>query len=535
MFSQFNFIQRSTLHYLWFVAIFIHFFYNSPFLSYCISHHISLFFYFILSFANIAIIQWLLSLLIIRPSIRLPIFILCCLSSLLFYAYQAYRVLIDVDMIQNIMDTNSRESFSYFNLSLVMNFILFGMIPGFILYQIKTPPERFYTQTCLRIISFTLSICIAIGLVLNQYKLVSSTFRNHHGIEKHLIPTAAIISLGIYTYEKLHAKTLTYQPLGEDAKQTPAHTPQTIVLVIGETARAQNYPYMGYLRNTTPFTTPFHPIYLKNVQSCGTATAVSLPCMFSFLKRNNYDKFKAVAEDNLLDVVMRAGIDITWIDNNTGCKGVCDKVNPVFINPNTIQGCDGNGHCFDDNLLRELTTALLKPSSKDKLIILHLLGSHGPDYYQRYPSQFSRFKPECLTNHLQSCSRQSLINTYDNTLYYTDYLLAQIIHRLISIKSPSSLIYLSDHGESLGEHGLYLHGTPYFMAPRTQTTIPWFFWFSPSFKINHHNEYITLKKLETKQDSQLSHDNLVHSLLHLLSIKTNIYDKRLDIFSHKEQ
>ena len=187
-----------------------------------------------------------------------------------------------------------------------------------------------------------------------------------------------------------------------------------------------------------------------------------------------------------------------------------------------------DGECQDDLLLETFNDYVKNAPVADRVIVLHHAGSHGPAYYRRYPKAFEKFTPVCNTNAIQGCSQQALINTYDNTILYTDYIVAQTIDTLIKDAKDyqTALWYVSDHGESTGERGLYLHGTPYMFAPSQQTHIPMFAWFSPNFAFTHAQAQQCLKQ---KQSVPVAHDNLFHTMLGLLGVSTSVYERDLDL------
>lgn len=156
-------------------------------------------------------------------------------------------------------------------------------------------------------------------------------------------------------------------------------------------------------------------------------------------------------------------------------------------------------------------------------------GSHGPSYFKRYPLAFERFSPVCDNNQLDRCDRQSIVNAYDNSLSYTDYVLGQTIDLLKrnSQRFDTGMLYVSDHGESLGENGLYLHGLPYAMAPREQTHIPMLLWLSDGLA---RSAALDAGCLRQQSGRTLSHDNLFHSMLGLMKVQTSAYRADLDLF-----
>ena len=261
----------------------------------------------------------------------------------------------------------------------------------------------------------------------------------------------------------------------------------------------------------------------SHVESCGTATAVSVPCMFSRLSREEYESRVADKQDNALDIIQRAGVNVTWIDNNSSCKGVCKRVDTIEFDPKRDPSlCDGE-FCFDQVLLNELRSELQKKPDQNRVIVLHMIGSHGPTYYLRYPPEFAKFLPDCPRSDIQHCSEEQLINTYDNTIVYTDYIIGQVIEMLSDVPD-SSMLYVSDHGESLGENGLFLHGFPYSLAPEAQTHVPLVFW-------NSHFDNTQFKScVEQRSQQPFSHDNVYDTLLGLTHTASRSYQSDMDIF-----
>ncbi|MEL7628211.1 sulfatase-like hydrolase/transferase [Pectobacterium aroidearum] len=307
-----------------------------------------------------------------------------------------------------------------------------------------------------------------------------------------------------------------------------------VIAVVGETARAQNFQLNGYPRATNPSLSQRENIIsFKNVSSCGTATAISLPCIFSRMTRTQYDEVRAATEENLLDILRRTGVQILWRNNNNGgCKGVCERVptDDMPILKITEQCVNKDGTCYDDVLHHQLSSRI-DAMSGDALIVLHQLGSHGPTYFERYPAQEKIFSPTCDSNQIQKCSNEAQTNTYDNMLVYTDRMLGKTIDLLqrYSGQRDVAMIYLSDHGESLGERGIYLHGTPYLIAPKEQTQVPMVMWFSPKFAQDAGFNLACLRNNADNKD--YSHDNFYHSMLGLFGVHSRVYQPELDVFS----
>jgi lipid A ethanolaminephosphotransferase len=156
------------------------------------------------------------------------------------------------------------------------------------------------------------------------------------------------------------------------------------------------------------------------------------------------------------------------------------------------------------------------------------MGSHGPAYYKRVPDAFKKFQPECKSNALQECSREQVVNSFDNTILYTDHFLGQAIQWLKKSETTSApaMLYVSDHGESLGENNLYLHGLPYRVAPDVQKRVPWITWWSPQFE---KQTGLSRTCLQNKVQMPLTHDNYFHSVLGLLNVSTADYQAKLDV------
>ncbi len=288
---------------------------------------------------------------------------------------------------------------------------------------------------------------------------------------------------------------------------------QLMILVVGETARAANYSLGNYVINdTNAYTKEESIVYFDNFYSCGTSTAISVPCMFSDYKRENFSK-STYYRENVLNILHKVGVNVAWIGNNSGgCQGVCKNLEKVKILKEP----------YDEVLLAEVLENL-KELEKQNLIIVHLQGSHGPTYYQRYPNAFKKFLPTCDTNELQKCTQEELINTYDNTLLYTDYIIKSLMDMLKEYPNyETSLIYLSDHGESLGENGIYLHGLPYFIAPKEQIHIPFMFF---------SNNPSLMQIAQSRKSLLLSQDNIFSTLLGYFGVESEVYKSEDDLFS----
>lgn len=459
------------------------------------------------------------------------LFLLTCEVS---YNSWVYGVIFDRDMIQNIVNTNVAEAKSYTSWRSILVFIIGGILPCVILWKTKLYYPPFFKSMLQRIGTIVLFLAITLGLVLSHFQNFAFISRNNHSLRYEFQPIGYISAAQSWVRNTYFNEPLPYVNLTKNAVRnaTPSDKPGVAFLVVGETARAANYSVLGYGRATNEWTQRERMIAFKNVMSCGTATAYSVPCMFSNLGRDDYSSAKAQSRDNILDIMQHVGIDVLWLDNDGGCQGVCKNIKTIDVSleaKTNKQLC--NGETCHDEIFLNYAQELLKNINKDTLVVFHIMGSHGPRYYERYPEKFRRYTPDCNRPDVENCTTEEVINAYDNTILYTDYVVYQLIEILEQYrdKYDTSLMYISDHGESLGENGLYLHGTPYALAPKEQTEIPWMFWIDDQTarRLNLDKECLAKENFH----GQLSHDNLFHSLLGLMQIDTPEYLSDRDIFA----
>ena len=435
-------------------------------------------------------------------------------------------------MVQNIIETRPAEAKDLVNLSLLMYLFVLGFLPIIVINRLSIKFGTFKQEFISKIKIFVASIFFIAVLLFANYASYASMARSNRHISHLIIPTNFIFASISFLKQKFKISNLPLKIITQDAKLSP-HWNNVInktifILVVGETARADRFGINGYVKQTTPHLSTREITDFSHAYSCGTSTAVSLPCMFSYLERENYTQKIAKNTENLLDFFIKTNFSVQWRDNNTGSKGISDRAQELDLTDVPENPLCSTGECFDEILLSNLKKQIID-DPKNQIIVLHQKGSHGPSYYLRYPQSFEKFTPICKGNQLQKCSTLEVNNTYDNTILYTDYFLDKTIDLLKDLPTDynTSLIYIADHGESLGENHLYLHGTPYFMAPESQTHVPFFTWMSDSFSQQFNIDKSCLKQ---KQDKTLSHDNLFHSVLGLMQISTSIYKPELDIF-----
>ncbi|MCB1851275.1 MAG: phosphoethanolamine--lipid A transferase [Gammaproteobacteria bacterium] len=475
------------------------------------------------------VLTLMLSLLGFSRLLKPLVIALLLISSITAYFVDTYKVIISSEMINNTLETDSAEIHDLLGLRLIAYLLLLGALPSLLVYNIRIRRDSLGRDLKKRLVLASVSLITAVIIIYSSGDFYASFFRLHKLVRYYANPTTLLYSLGKYTNSRLEGvepKTLT--TIGSDAT-IPASDPhnELVVLVIGETARADHFSLNGYQRETNPLLSRENLVSFTQVSSCGTSTAVSLPCMFSFSERKNYDEKIAAHTENILDVLQRAGVQILWRDNNSGgAKGIANRVEFQDLRkPEINPVCDPE--CRDEGMLTGLDTWLAQHQDKDILIVMHQMGSHGPAYFKRYPSEFEKFTPTCRSNQLNDCTREAVVNTYDNTILYTDYFLSRVIAWLKaqSAQYQTSMLYMSDHGESLGELGIYLHGIPYALAPAAQTHVPAILWSA------EQNTDIDLVATKQTASEPFSHDNLFHTLLGLFEVKSEIYQRDKDMVS----
>ncbi|MDR9754735.1 phosphoethanolamine--lipid A transferase [Pseudomonas sp. SZMC_28357] len=476
----------------------------------------------------------ILTLLAFRYVLKPVLILLFMISAGVAYFMSQYGALIDAGMLRNLAETNVTEVRDLLSLKLLAYVFFLGIVPSLIVWKTPISYRRWPRELLSKLLVCIASAAVIGGVALINYQGLSSLFRNHHELRLMVVPSNYIGATLGYVREQVVSAQQPFVKIGEDARLAPdaqlRPRKSLTVLVVGESARAENFGILGYERDTTPqLDKESGLIAFTDVHSCGTETAVSVPCMFSNMGRKDYNASKAKNEEGLLDVLKRAGLDVIWRDNQSGCKDTCDRVTLQDVSKLKDPVLCANSECRDEILLQGLQ-AFIDNLDKDTVLVLHQMGSHGPDYFKRYPKEYERFSPVCQSNALNDCSRDSIVNGYDNTLVYTDHVLATLIDVLRNNqdKVDTAMLYLSDHGESLGEYNLFLHGTPYLLAPDQQKHVAMLAWFSDSFQKSYS---VDTHCLQLSRDKPLSQDNLFHSMLGLLEVKSQVYNADLDMFA----
>jgi lipid A ethanolaminephosphotransferase len=243
--------------------------------------------------------------------------------------------------------------------------------------------------------------------------------------------------------------------------------------------------------------------------------------------RDDYSYKKGIRTQNVLDVINHTKkVSILWRDNNSDSKGIALRVPYEDYKTSKNNTICIEGECRDIGMIVGLDTYIQQNKDKDILIVLHQMGNHGPAYYKRYTKEFEKFTPTCKTNQLEACTQEEIANAYDNAILYTDDFLTQTIQYLKKYDPTYNtlMLYIADHGESLGENGLYLHGMPYFMAPDAQTHVGALMWIGDKTLQN-----MNISHLKNNKNKSYSQDNLFHTLLGIFNVKTKVYQPKMDM------
>ena len=242
-----------------------------------------------------------------------------------------------------------------------------------IVYKVKLQSQRhqllYFSLT--KLVSMLSSLAVIAVIASVYYQDYASVGRNNSYLKKIIIPTQFVYSATGYVKEKYFTTPEPYREIGIDAKQSDSavkqaqNKPTLLVFVVGETARTQNYQLNGYKRETNPYTSKLGVISFQEVASCGTATAVSVPCMFSQLTRSEFERTKADNQDNALDILKRAGISLLWKENDGGDKEVAKNIDIITIDrTENNELCNGKT-CYDMALLN---TPILFPIVKGTVV-----------------------------------------------------------------------------------------------------------------------------------------------------------------------
>lgn len=482
----------------------------------------------------VAAVHWSLFLLFFNRWSTKPLLTLLLLTTAAaVYFMDQYQIFLDREMMRNLLETDVKEAGELIQLEMLPYLVGLGLIPSVLVWHLRIAvrPWRQTARWRLTCLLAALALTAVSGLISVRHLV--PLIREHGELRYLITPANYMVSLFRVVGEETREATHHKQPIALDATRGAASAPlpRAFVLVVGETVRAANWGLNGYSRQTTPELAARDVINFPDVTSCGTDTATSLPCMFSALGKRNYDARAIRGSQSVLHVLDRVGVSVLWRENQSGCKGVCDQLqSESFTKEQHPELCAG-GRCYDEVLLSDLRERI-DTTPGDVLIVLHMLGNHGPAYYERYPDAFRRWTPTCDHTRLADCSHEAVVNAYDNAVLYTDHILAATIDLLAQIDSHATgMAYISDHGESLGERNLFLHGFPYALAGDEQKKVPLVMWFSQELG---DSLALDLDRLQASALTPASHDNLFHTLLGLFDVETALYEPQMDLLRRQE-
>jgi len=475
----------------------------------------------------VAITVLLLALTCFKHTTKPVLIVILLLSSLAACFMDSYGVVINTEMLQNAAQTNMAEALDLLNVRLLAYFVVLGVIPAAVVARLPLRWRGMRVEAIARGKLLAILVLFMVGSVLAFGGFYASFIRQQKSLRFFTNPATYIYSAirftgGAFATKNGQAVTV----IGHDAHILPhdATHRELFILVIGETARADRFSLNGYERDTNPQLRQANVVNFSNFWACGTSTAVSVPCMFSLIGTSKFDTKTAAAQENVLDVLQRAGVNVLWLDNNSDSKDVALRVAyKSYKSPEVNPVCDPE--CRDVGMLPAVQEYVDAHPTGDILIVLHQMGNHGPAYFKRYPPAFEKFKPACQNADLSQCSREEIGNAYDNAILYTDFFLDKVIELLKNNEGQfeTAMLYMSDHGESLGENGVYLHGLPRAIAPEAQLHVPAVMWFGSGY------DQVDVAALQKKSDTRFTHDNLAHTMLGFLEVRTSVYRPAMDI------
>lgn len=445
------------------------------------------------------------------------------------YYERTFGVLIDREMVRNVFETTVTESKHLITFSAVWQISLAGVLPAILVFWPKVRRVGIWHQLWRWPLGVALSFAVLAGGLFSDFKAYSAVIREQHDLMGSYQPGATVTAAVKYAREQWKTADPVARPVGADATPGPllaaVEKPVLLVIFAGETLRAQNFGLNGYERDTTPGLRERGVINFSDATACGTSTAVSLPCMFSPVAQADYSRTAFLENENLLDVLNRVGMTTSWYDNNTGDQRIATRTGWERVDKTLApEACAEE--CTDEVFL-PLIEKTIATIDKNTVLVLHMIGNHGPAYYLRYPQARATFQPTCDTSQFSDCTIPQIVNAYDNAALETDYVLSRTIDMMAaSDRVLPAMIFLSDHGESLGEDGLYLHAAPRFMAPDVQTKVPFVMWLDEDFRTALDLDTDCLRGLS---NTPVSHDNLFHSVLGLLDISTTARNPALDL------
>ncbi len=434
---------------------------------------------------------------------RIVLAILSIINATAVYFILTYSVFIDATTIENVFNTRYSEASGFFSWGLWLFILVFGVLPAlFCLFQ---PVVMGKAKKLGIYCGGSLAVTLVIGLLnINQTLFISQHDTELGGL---LQPWSYIANTyRIISFRQDEQAEEIKLPDGKITDEEKA----VVVLVIGESARKANFQLYGYKRDTNPLLSKQKELKVYQANSCATYTTAGSKAI---LEPKDCDDLYEL----LPNYAFRTGVDVSWRTSNWGEPPI--HIDEYLTDPQ-LADLYGVSNAYDDILFHGLRERIESSKKNKVLIILHTSTSHGPQYANKYPKEFEVYKPVAMNVEEGEKNVGMLVNAYDNTIRYTDYLLDSLINTLHAMTDwKSAMIFISDHGESLGENKMFMHGLPMKLAPKEQYEIPFLVWTSENFRT-----------YKSDLPAVLEQHYIFHSVLNLLSIQSPAYNKDLDIF-----
>ena len=436
--------------------------------------------------------------------------VLSLINATAVYFIYTYNVIIDATTIENVFNTRYSEASGFFSWSLWLFILACGVVPA--LFCLLQPVVRGKARRLGLVCGGSLAVVLAVGaLNIGQTLWISQHDTELGGL---LQPWSYLVNTGrVMSFSQDEQAVEIKLPDGKitDREKT------VVVLVIGESARKANFQLYGYARDTNPLLSKRAGLKVYQATSCATYTTAGTKAILE--PQDSGDLYEL-----LPNYAYRTGVDVSWRTSNWGEPPI--HVPEYLTNEELGEQYPGE-NVYYDAILQKGLRQRIESSQKDKvLIVLHTSTSHGPKYANKYPKEFEVYRPVAQNVEEGEKNVGRLVNAYDNTIRYTDYLLDSLITTLRSMSEwHSAMIFISDHGESLGENKMFMHGLPMKLAPKVQYEIPFLVWVSDGFR-----DY----KPEQDLPAVLEQHYIFHSVLNLLSIQSPAYNAAYDIFKLRD-
>ena len=438
---------------------------------------------------------------------RVLLAILALINATAVYFILTYHVMIDATTIENVFNTRYSEASGFFSWGLWLFIVGAGLLPA--LYCLLQPVVIGKARQQAVYCGSALAVVLVMALVnVNQTLWISQHDTELGGLLQpwsYVVNTCRVVSS--YHDEQAEEIKLPDGTIGD-------HEKAVVVLVIGESARKANFQLYGYGRNTNPRLSRQERLKVYQATSCATYTTAGSKAILE--PKNSGDLYEL-----LPNYAFRTGVDVVWRTSNWGEPPIhIDE----YVTDTDLSTQYPDADKDHDGILLAGLRERIESSQKDKvLIVLHTSTSHGPRYADKYPKEFEVFKPVAKNIEEGEKNIGMLVNAYDNTILYTDFLVDSLISTLRSLSEwHSAMIFISDHGESLGENKVFMHGLPMKLAPKVQYEIPFLVWTSENFR--------RYKRTPEELPEVLEQHYIFHSVLNLLSIQSPAYNKDFDLF-----